>query len=136
MKCSKLFTSAISALFIVSILGVTGCGENGLTALSHFRDIQQGFHKSDTIPKKDFQSSEYLQLKTYKISEMTGEDFKILGQAIGRLDVYTENGLYHIRQTTGAQVNISEQLFQYIKKGYEHSNEMRKHPCGCIRIED
>lgn len=89
-------------LCIFSILGFWGCEKESLYESSY---------------------SEFLDLKTYEQSQMSLEDMEIIGLALQRLDIDKKNKLYQIKQTYGAQVNISENLFDYIKKGFEYTNK-------------
>src|SRR5690554_1118825 len=58
------------------------------------------------------------------MSKMSVKDMETYGQALQRLNIDKKNGLYRIKQTTGAQVNISEDLFKYITKGFKRTNEI------------
>lgn len=88
-------------LFFFSIIGFWGCEKESL-----FED----------------QYAEYLDLETYEMSQMSVKDMQTIGQALQRLNIYKKKGLYQIKQTSGTQVNISEDLFNYITKGFEHTN--------------
>lgn len=101
IRKSNLFTTAVVMLFFFSIIGFWGCEEE-----SEFES----------------QYTEYLDLETYEMSKMEVKDMEILGQALQRLNIYKKKGRYEISQTSGAQVNISEDLFDYITKGFEHTN--------------
>ncbi|NMB37532.1 MAG: hypothetical protein GX993_05805 [Bacteroidales bacterium] len=69
--------------------------------------------------------TEQLELSTYDISKMSEKDFKLIGKAIQRLDITRDQyGFYTIKQTSGAQINISEELFKFVKAGYEHTNQI------------
>jgi hypothetical protein len=134
MNSSTLFITVISILFLLGVISLSGCGENGLTPSSLSGYIQRGAYKSSMIAKKGDDSTEYLSLSTYKLSKMSKKDVKTLFRATGRLNIYTNDGLYHIKQTSGAQVNISEQLYQFIKQGFEYTNKTYKEGYGGIRI--
>jgi hypothetical protein len=54
---------------------------------------------------------------------MSKKDLKKLNKALERVDIYKKNGLYHIKQASGAQVNISEQLYKYLKAGVANTNK-------------
>jgi len=88
-------------LFFFSIIGFWGCEKESIF---------------------ESQYTEYLDLETYEMSKMSVKDMETYGQALQRLNIDKKNGLYRIKQTSGAQVNISEDLFDYITKGFEHTN--------------
>lgn len=48
------------------------------------------------------------------MSKMSEKDMEAIGQAIQRLDITKKNGLYQIRQSSGRQVSMSEDLFEYV----------------------
>ena len=83
--------------------------------------VFHGCEKEDTL---DYSQSEFLELSTYgDLSEISEQDFAKISQAIGRMDIRLKSSLYHIEQTSGAQINISEELFDFIKSGFNHTNE-------------
>jgi hypothetical protein len=94
-----------------------------ITALV-FVGIFSGLQSCSSEDSQNMQSSqlEYLDLKTFEMSKMSVKDMEIIGQALQRLNIYKSKGLYQIKQTSGEQVNISEDLFIYIKKGFELTN--------------
>jgi hypothetical protein len=67
-----------------------------------------------------------LELESYVLNDMSKTDMDNLGQAMLRLDIYIEDGIYHIKQNSGAQVNISEKLYHFIKNSYNHTNKIFK----------
>ena len=97
----------------VIIIGFCGCKKDDLSSASN---------------------SDYLELSTYELTLMSENDMNIIGLAIQRLDISSKDGLYCIKQTSGRQVNISDELFNFIKSGYDHTNAtLRSKSCG-IRI--
>lgn len=90
-------------LLLLSVISSSGCDLNNITGNSQF---------------------DYLTLDSYEFSDMSEKDIKTVFQAIERLDISSKNGLYHIKQTSGAQVDISEELFKFIKSGFNHTNEI------------
>jgi hypothetical protein len=60
------------------------------------------------------------------LSNASEKDMNILSEALGRLDVFKKDGFYQIKQASGAEVNISEALFDFIKSGFDHTNETFK----------
>ncbi len=103
IRKSNLFTTTVVMLFFFSIIGFWGCEKESIF---------------------ESQYTEYLDLETYEMSKMSVKDMETYGQALQRLNIDKKNGLYRIKQTSGAQVNISEDLFDYITKGFERTNEI------------
>lgn len=83
----------------------------------------------DHIPKK--YQSQYLTLEQYNVNEMTKEDFEVIGKALQRLTIERVDYKYIIKQTCGAEVNISEELYKHIVDGFERTNNLK---CSCIKI--
>ncbi|MGV8090433.1 MAG: hypothetical protein AB2L24_01025 [Mangrovibacterium sp.] len=102
---SNLFTTFLLMLFSFSIIGFWGCEKESL-----FENYY----------------SEYLELDSYEFSNMSEKDMNTIGLALQRLDIDKNTGMYNIKQTSGAQVNISEELFDYIKRGFAHTNKIFK----------
>ena len=80
-------------LFFFSIIGFWGCEKESIF---------------------ESQYTEYLDLETYEMSKMSEKDMEAIGQAIQRLDITKKNGLYQIRQSSGRQASMSEDLFEYV----------------------
>ncbi len=106
LRKSNLFSTCLAMLVSFSVIGFVGC-------------------ERENVAESQF--SEYLDLKTYEMSKMSVEDMETIGQALQRLDISKQNGLYQIQQSSGAQVNISEDLFDHIAKGFEHTNKIYSH---------
>ncbi len=106
LKKSNLFSTCLVMLVSFSVIGFVGC-------------------ERENVAESQF--PEYLDLKTYEMSKMSVEDMETIGQALQRLDISKQNGLYQIQQSSGAQVNISEDLFDHIAKGFEHTNKIYSH---------
>lgn len=70
--------------------------------------------------------AEYLELNTYETSKMSEQDFQKMFEAIKRMDVRQKHGEYHIKQTSATQINISEELFVFIKNGFDYTNKLYK----------
>lgn len=100
---SNLFTTAVFMLFIFSIIGFWGCEKENLFESQYVK---------------------HLDVETYDMSKMSANEVETVGKALQRLNISKKNGLYQIKQTSGAQVNISEDLFEYIKKGFEYTNKI------------
>lgn len=103
----------------------------GIAAISCSSDEFYGFDSKEDIELnilsvKNYQN--YLELSRYdQGSEMSQSDFEILCEAESRLDFSTKKGLIIIAQTSGSEVNISEDLFKYIKNNYDHLNKIRNY---------
>ena len=103
IRKSNLFTTTIVMLLFFSIIGFWGCEKESLL---------------------DSQYEEYLDLETYEMSKMTAKDMETISQALQRLNISKKNGLYEIKQTSGIQINVSEDLFEYITKSFAHTNKI------------
>ena len=105
VRKSNLFTTSLIMLFFFGLIGFWGCEKGELFG-------------------KDY--SEHLDLGTFELSKMSEKDMTIMSQALQRLDIDMKEGLYHVKQTSGAEVNISEELFNYLVAGFEHTNTILK----------
>lgn len=105
VRKSNLFTTSLIMLFFFGLIGFWGCEKGELFG-------------------KDY--SEHLDLGTFELSKMSEKDMNIMSQALQRLDIDMKEGLYHVKQTSGAEVNISEELFNYLVAGFEHTNTIFK----------
>ena len=96
----------------------------GLVCIAVSCFIFQGCETDDIVKNSELP---YLSLpQGFDLSNASTNDMNTLSKALGRLNVYKENGLYHIKQTSGEQVNISEDLFNFIKSLYDHTNKISK----------
>ncbi|MBR2359642.1 MAG: hypothetical protein IKA75_04395 [Bacteroidaceae bacterium] len=69
-------------------------------------------------------SNEYLDIKTTIFDEMDEEDVRNEVEALMRLSVTRgENGLTYLQEYHDS-LNMSRKLYDYIKKGIEHGNEL------------
>ena len=105
VRKSNLFTTSLIMLFFFGLIGFWGCEKGELFG-------------------KDY--SEYLDLGTFELSKMSEKDMNIMSQALQRLDIDMKEGLYHVKQISGAEVNISEELFNYLVASFEHTNTIFK----------
>ena len=78
--------------------------------------------EKEEIPDKNH--PEYIELSSYNLTEMSEQDMQQIGKALQRLEISKKNSRYIIEQSCGAEVNISEKLFEYISKGFEHTNKI------------
>jgi len=108
LKVSKSFTTTI-CLVSIAILSI----------------VFQGCEKEEYVmPNNDLS---FLSIHSnIDLRDLSEKDMNTLSKAIGRLDIYKKNGSYHIKQTLGAQVNISEDLFDFINSLYNHTNKIFK----------
>jgi hypothetical protein len=60
------------------------------------------------------------------LPNLSEQDMYTLQQALGRIEIYRNGGFYKIKQTSGAQINISEELFDFLKNSVAHTNEIFK----------
>ena len=58
------------------------------------------------------------------MSKMSEKDMETIGQAIQRLNITKNNGLYQIKQRSGRQFNMSEDLYEFVTDGFEHTNSI------------
>lgn len=103
IRKSNLFTTTVVMLFFFSVIGFWGCEKESIF---------------------ESQYTEYLDLETFEMSKMTAKDMETISQALQRLNVNKKNGLYEIKQTSGLQINISEDLFEYITKSFAYTNSV------------
>ncbi|MBQ3148136.1 MAG: hypothetical protein IJB87_02095 [Alistipes sp.] len=108
MKPLKLLAAVV--LLAMSTSFLTSCSQKDIESLSEEGALQ----KYDT----------YLSLATGKIPENpTDEEWKIIDEAHCRLDYETDsNGIITIKQESAADVNISNELFNYFKGAIERHN--------------
>ena len=71
------------------------------------------------------EDSPFLKMSTYRASQLTEEDYTILEEAESRLTILEQDGFYYIQERCGQDVNISEELYQFIRKGYKLKNQIR-----------
>jgi len=72
--------------------------------------------------------SEYLDMDTLNLQNATAEQKLILKKATDRMDPYTkyENKAFYFTITKASEVNMSEPLFELMKKVIQHTNLMIK----------
>ena len=70
--------------------------------------------------------SEYLTLSTYDPTKWTYEENVIIQKALNRMTLTSKDGLGFIQETKGGELNMSEELFNLIKKGFEDGNALMK----------
>lgn len=105
IRKSNLFTTTVVMLFFFSIIGFWGCEKENLF---------------------ESQYAEYLDLESYEMSKMSEKDMETIGQAIQRLNITKNNGLYQIKQRSGRQFNMSEDLYEFVTDGFEHTNSISR----------
>jgi len=69
----------------------------------------------------------YLSLESgVNFSKLSEKDFVIIGNAFERVQISREGLLYRIEQKSGKQVNISSEIFEFIKKSVSTTNVVFK----------
>ena len=81
--------------------------------------------EDDILRTKSSDNGEYLDLKNYDIKKMTNKDFETFCKAEIRMGVYREDGIYMFRQADESKINISKELYQFIKELYENTNQVK-----------
>ncbi|HOT14820.1 MAG TPA: hypothetical protein PK252_08675 [Bacteroidales bacterium] len=110
LSVKKLFKSNLCSTFVLMLLAFIFIG-------------LWSCEKEDS-PNNNY--SEYLQLDSYELSSMTEKDMKIMGKALERLNIEYTNGVYFVKQKSGSEVNISDELFTFIKNSFDYSNKLFK----------
>lgn len=79
--------------------------------------------QQDELDRND--NSSFLSLgENPDYSALSKNEMKILRTAFQRLEIEIKNDCFYMRQISGAEVHISEDLFLYFKKALEKSNAM------------
>ena len=79
---------------------------------------------TESVLTRSALSNEYLDIKTTIFDEMDEEDVRNEVEALMRLSVTRgENGLTYLQEYHDS-LNMSRKLYDYIKKGIEHGNEL------------
>lgn len=71
----------------------------------------------------------YLQLSTdEEIDEefLAPEDFKILGEALGRVEIVKVAGEYQLKQSTATEINVAPNIFNWLLKSVKNNNWLKK----------
>ena len=111
MKRTKLLLSI--ALLVVSTSFLTNCSQKDLENLS----AEEVSSKYET----------YLSLASGKIpAEPTDEEWEIIDEAFSRLDLERDsNGITIVKQKSGKEINISEELFYSLHRRISNANRSR-----------
>jgi hypothetical protein len=75
-----------------------------------------------------YKDSEFLHvdIEPNTTPNFTEEENIIIGKALSRIDLrYTKDGLYDLSHLSAADLNMSEELFNHIKSGFEYTNTLR-----------
>ena len=75
-----------------------------------------------------YKDSEFLHvdIEPNTTPNFTEEEKIIIGKALSRIDLrYTKDGLYDLSHLSAADLNMSEELFNHIKSGFEYTNTLR-----------
>lgn len=76
------------------------------------------------IKPSTYDFSEYLDVEHLSFAKMTDEELVILEKAEGRLTFSVVDGCCFIHEKKASDINISDKLFEYIKKCYDNNNEL------------
>lgn len=105
-----------SLLFVAAIFVATACFSDNIST-----NDSVSVANTDTIAA---QNRKYLDVKTTVHGEMDEEDMRNEVEALMRLSVTRgENGLTYLQEYHDS-LNMSRKLYDYIKKGIEHGNEL------------
>lgn len=55
---------------------------------------------------------------------LSENEIKILFEALGRMTVEEKDGLYQLKEKSGAEINISEELYKFFSEKIEYENQM------------
>lgn len=116
MKQINVFKMIVGMTFSILTFAMTSCSS----------DDFYGF--DDEIIKSGlYDNQAFLDLSDYNdLSHLSSNDLTILSEAEKRIDIKLKGGLYEIKYRNGAEVNISERLFNYITENYNHLNTIAK----------
>ena len=111
MKPLKFFVAI--ALLVMSTSFLTSCSQKDLENLS----AEEVSSKYET----------YLSLASGKIpAEPTDDEWKIIDEAFSRLDLERDsNGMTIVKQKSGKEINISEELFYSLHRRISNANRSR-----------
>jgi hypothetical protein len=68
----------------------------------------------------------YLSVGPGDISTWSKEELETMASAFERITVLKEEGVFRIKQSSGKEVNISEELFNFFQTMTDNSNELLK----------
>lgn len=119
----KVFKAMWLSVIAVVVVTVSSCSSDsdffGLDGLEDFKST----HISTKSGLVDI--SEYLDMSNYNSGHNISEsDLLILTKAEERLSVIMTLNGYEIQQKNGKEVNISEQLYDYIEENYRSLNSL------------
>ena len=105
-----------SLLFIATMFVATVCFSDNIST-----NDSVSVANTDTIAVQD---REYLDIKTTIFDEMDEEDWSNVNKALMRLSVTHDSKNLTYLQEYHDSLNMSRKLYDYIKKGIEHGNEL------------
>ena len=120
---------AIAAMIGITIYG--SCSADG-----DFWGFDEEYASTKNTRAEKTDMSEYLTLSTSDPFKYTEEDWNIIGKAIMRVTIKYEDGLSHVQETKGTELNMSKELFSFIKQGFEDGNKLiqeKKHGLSKIK---
>ena len=107
-----------SFLFITTMFAMTACSSDNMAT-----NDSVSVANADTIIASN---KEYLDIKTTIFEEMDKEDHYNIDEALARLMLTMtrdENDLVHLQEYHDS-LNMSKKLYDHIKKGTDHGNEL------------
>jgi hypothetical protein len=67
----------------------------------------------------------YLSLnKEMNDTKLTVNELNIISQALKRLEIYRADGIYKVKHYSGSEINISNELFEYVINSINHTNKI------------
>lgn len=129
MKTRKFLPKSILAIMLLSI---------GVFAASCINDDLYEYG-NDLNNSSEYRNQEFLDLSDYSdLGHLSVRDQLILQEAEERMNIQFIDGLFKTRYNKGAEINVSDKLFDYIKDNYDHLNfltEKTKTPQKTRRVK-
>lgn len=108
---------------VAACIGITIYGS--CSADEDFWGFDEEYISTENTRAEKMDMSEYLTLSTYDFKKWEKEDWDTFIKASIRLTVSVQkDGHYLICEKSGKEVNISEELYNTIKQGYNNSNKL------------
>jgi hypothetical protein len=99
------YSSIVAIMFVALITSVlVGCQEEDVNNIT-----------PTDLPFLSFNTN-------FKTDELSKEDMNVLTLAFQRINLIKKDGLYYMVQTSANQINVSEELFTYLKDMLKRSN--------------
>ena len=107
---------------VAAVIGITIYGS--CSADEDFWGFDDEYTSTENTRSEAKDVSEYLTLSTYEPNKWTDKDRVILGKAFLRLTIQNDDGLSYVQETKVGGLNMSEELFNFIKNGFEYGNKL------------